>query len=133
MANGRHGICRVSLEARHKTNKLKTKHLHTVSTTHLCKSQIHPQKGWAAAKPPPITFEDSYLICISAWVVSICQYVNGAILQYVNGGIGKDGKTQKITSNLATFQVELRYRRIPFVAASMWRCSAACLSLTQPT
>ena len=86
----------------------------TKSHTQLYKSHIHSQKGWAAAMPPPIPSESSYLIYISAWVIlsvgfyvflvflydfllrdCATTYFGLAILQYVNGGIGKDGEIRK--------------------------------------
>ena len=57
-------------------NKHKTpKHLHTKSPTHLYESDMNPQKGWAAASPPPTPFGDGYGICISAWVI-LCAGVS---------------------------------------------------------
>ena len=69
LQNGWPEICCVTVSTQDIMQKnKKTTHLHTTSPTHLYKSHIHPQKGWAAAKPPPTPFEDSYL-CTSASVI----------------------------------------------------------------
>ena len=123
LQNGFPEICCVTVSKQDiKQNTLKPKHLHTKLPTHLYKSHIHPQSWGAAAKPPPTPFEDSYLVCISAWM-TVCScfafssclhdvllrdcdttHFGPAILQNVNGGIVNDCKTLNKSSDLATRQ-----------------------------
>ena len=59
-------------QSRSKKSRKQTKsfkHLHPKSPTRLYKSDMNPQKGWAAASPSPTPLGDGYGMCISAWVI----------------------------------------------------------------